>query len=278
MRLVLLAIQMLILLVPAGADDPLLRYLAPDALEKLRAGKTLSSSIDPGGGLSLAPSVASREDVAADVKGRKPSLGVEVLRVASNLPQAMDTPEGWLVLYNSLHAVSTMKGIPYYSVTRKTTHPLFSQSYAVDPVSRKDRIDDPVFVDIPASDLLFTLQEDGSFGKNTYEESFTRRDDHLVVKIENLTTISFLFLPLIQPRNLVSEVVLIPSGTDVVFYGVSYLTTSFPLGDRHSREESLSNRLIAIGNWLTARLSTAPARASEGPAAGAPDPAAPSGQ
>lgn len=277
MRLVLLAIQMLILLVPAGAEDPLLRYVAPDALEKLRAGKTLSSSIAPDGGLSLAPSVASRDEIAAVVKGRKPSLGVEVMRVVSNLPQPMDTPEGWLVLYNSLHAVSTMKGIPYYSVTRKTTHPLFSQSYAVDPASKKDRIDDPVFDEIPASDVLFTLQEDGSFGKNTYEESFTRRDDHLIVTIENLTTISFLFLPVIQPRNLVSDVILIPSGTDVVFYGVSCLSTSFPLGDKHSREESLSNRLVAIGNWLTARLNAAPVRAPDGPSART-DPASPSGQ
>jgi len=277
MRLVLLAIQMLILLVPAGAEDPLLRYVAPDALEKLRAGKTLSSSIAPDGGLSLAPSVASRDEIAAVVKGRKPSLGVEVMRVVSNLPQPMDTPEGWLVLYNSLHAVSTMKGIPYYSVTRKTTHPLFSQSYAVDPASKKDRIDDPVFDEIPASDVLFTLQEDGSFGKNTYEESFTRRDDHLIVTIENLTTISFLFLPVIQPRNLVSDVILIPSGTDVVFYGVSCLSTSFPLGDKHSREESLSNRLVAIGNWLTARLNAATVRAPDGPSART-DPASPSGQ
>ncbi len=278
MRLVLLAIQMLILLVPAGAEDPLLRYVAPDALEKLRAGETLTSSIGSDGGLSLAPPVASRDEIAAAVKGRKPSLGVEVMKVVSNLPQPMDTPEGWLVLYNSLHAVSTMKGIPYYSVTRKTTHPLFSQSYAVDPASKKTRIDDPVFVDIPASDVLFTLQEDGSFGKNTYEESFTRLDDHVVVRIENLTTISFLFLPVIQPRNLVSEVILIPSGTDLMFYGVSCLSTSFPLGDKHSREESLSNRLIAIGNWLTARLNEAPVRAPEPAPAAAPDPAAPSGR
>ena len=195
------------------------------------------------------------------------------MRVVSNLPQGMDSPEGWLALYNSLHAVSTMKGIPYYSVTRKSTHPLFSQSYAVDPASKKDRIDDPVFVDVPANDVLYTLQEDGSFGKNTYEESFTRRDDHLMVKIENLSTISFLFLPVIQPRNLVSEVILIPSGTDVVFYGVSCISTSFPLGDRRTREESLSNRLIAIANWLTTRLNAAPVRTPEGGTAPAAPPA-----
>ena len=257
MRLVLLAIQMLILLVPVAADDPFQGYLDSSSLEKLRAGRTVSASIASDGRLTLAPSIASRDAIAADVKGRKPSLGVEILRIMTGLPQAMDTREGWLLLFNSLHAVSTMKGIPYYSVTRSSTHPLFSESYAVDPVSRKDRIADPVFTDIPAADLFFTFQEDGTFGKNLYEESFSYQTDHLVVRIENLSTISFLFIPLIQPRNLVSEVALIPNGTELVFYGVSYLTTSFPTGDRHSREESLSNRLVAMANWLKTRLEAA---------------------
>ncbi|HVP19984.1 MAG TPA: DUF6675 family protein, partial [Spirochaetia bacterium] len=86
---------------------------------------------------------------------------------------------------------------------------------------------------------------------------YSFRGDHLLAAIRNLTTISFLFVPVIQPGNFVSRVALIPSGNDVAFYGVSYLTTSLPLVDRHGREESLKNRLIAMADWLKTRLVAA---------------------
>ena len=131
---------------------------------------------------------------------------------------------------------------------------LFSQSYAVSSQKSAARIPDPVFTEIPADDVLLTFQEDRSFGRNVYQESFAYRTNHLLVRIENLSTISLFLFPLIQPRNLVSEVLLIPAGRDILFYGVAYSRTAVPVGDRHSREESLTNRLIAVAGWLKAKL------------------------
>ena len=48
------------------------------------------------------------------------------------------------------------------------------------------------------------------------------------------------------------------SGKDLAFYGASWLTTSFPIGDRHSREESLLNRLRAMEQWLAAQIGASP--------------------
>ncbi len=257
MKLALLAIQMLILLMPLGAEDPFSRYFPPASLDRLRAGKTLVASVPSSDELTLAPALESRDAIAADIRSRQPSIGVEMTRIIGGLPQRMDTREGWLLLYNALHAVSTMKGIKYYSVTRSSSETLFTDSYVVDSVNGKHRVMDPVATEVPAQDLIFTFQEDGTFGKNIYQESYSRNSDHLLVRIENITTIMLLFLPIIQPHNLVSEVALIPQGNEVAFYGVSYLTTSLPLGDRHSREESLKNRLVAMANWLTTRLGAA---------------------
>jgi len=254
MRLTLVAIQMLVLLLPLAAEDQLGRYFGDAPLEKLRAGKTLFASIPANGELSLVPAISTKDVLAADVRDRKPSIGVEMTSLIAGLPQQMDTKEGWLLLYNSLHAVSTMKGITYYSVTRGTTHVLFTNSYVIDSAEKKNRLDDPIFSEIPSDNIVLTFQDDTSFGGNVYEESFSYRDDHLLVKMDNLTTISFLFFPIIQPRNLVSRVALIPSGNDVVFYGLSYLNTGFPMGDHTSREDSLKNRLVAMENWLKARL------------------------
>jgi hypothetical protein len=256
MRFILLAILMALLGLPAGADDLLSKYIGPDSVLKLRAGSSVSSSVAPDGVLRLVPSVTTQASIAADVKALNPTVGVEMLRLLPGLAEQMDSPEGWLKIYNAMHAVSSMRGITYYSVTRGRREVLFSKSYAISSPAERKKIEDPVFSEIPGDDVLYTWQEDNSFGGIPYQESFQYRTDHLVAKIENLSTISLFILPLVTPHNLLSLVVVIPVDNDLLFYGVAGLRTSMPIGDRHSREESLANRLIAMADWLKGRLST----------------------
>jgi hypothetical protein len=256
MRLVLLAIQMLVLVLPSIAEDPLSRYLDSESVQKLRAGGSVRASVTAGERLALVPAVSSREDLAADLKAVNPTVGVEMLKLIHGSADGMDRPDQWLRTYNLLHSVSSMKGITYYSVTRKKEQVLFTQSYAISSIDNPRPIVDPVFETIPADDVLLTFQEDNSFGKNSYQESFRFRTDHLVVKIENLTTVSFLLVPVVSPRNLVSQIVLVRVGPDLLFYGLAYIRSRVPIGDRHSREDSLANRLTAVESWLRTRLAT----------------------
>ena len=258
MRFVLLAIQMLALALPAHAADPLSRYVPDASLLALRAGTVSSLSISQDSVLTLAPAVASHEALAKEVHDLRPTVGVEVLQILANVLDPADAARGLLSICNAAHAVSSMKGITYYSVSRGKKEVLFLQAYAVSAPSRGAKIPDPVFTIIPGEDDLFTFQEDNSFGKNTYREHFAFRDDHFLVKMENLSTISFLLVPIIQPHNLVSQFILVPAGKDLLFYGVAYLRTGMPIGDRHGREESLKNRLIAMAAWLRSRLLAAP--------------------
>jgi hypothetical protein len=255
MRFILLAILMALFGLPAGADDLLSRYVSPESVQKLRAGSPVSSSVMSDGELRLVPAVSSQADISAELSALHPTVGVEMLRLVPDLGEQMDTPQAWLKIYNTLHAVSTMRGITYYSVSRGKVEVLFSKSYAISSASSAARIEDPVFTEIPDDDILYTWQEDKSFGGIPYQESFRNRTDHLVAKIENLSTISFFIFPLATPHNLVSYVVVIPVDKDLLFYGVACLRTSMPIGDRHSREESLSNRLIAMADWLKGQLS-----------------------
>ena len=254
MRFILLAILMALLGLSAGADDLLLRYIEPESVQKLRAGSSVSSSVSSDGTLRLVPAISTQSSISADISALSPTVGVEMLRLVPDLGAQMDTSEGWLKIYNALHAVSTMRGITYYSVSRGRMEVLFSKSYAISSASSPTRIADPLFTEIPADDILYTWQEDKSFGGIPYQESFRFRTDHLVAKIENLSTISFFIFPLATPHNLVSYIVVIPVDKDLLFYGVACLRTSMPIGDRHSREESLSNRLIAMADWLKGQL------------------------
>jgi hypothetical protein len=254
MRFVLVAIQLLLLALRLAAEDPLSAFVDADALRTLRAGGTVKGSVLSDGALRLLPSMASRDRIAASASGLQPTVGVEIARIITVGPEPADSPAGMLKLYNALHAVSTMQGIPYFSTSRGKQQVLFTQSYAVASAEKLLRIPDPVFSEIPELDVLITLQNDSSFGRNTYRESFWRGPDHLEVKIENLTKITLLIFPFVDPHNLVTEVALIPAGNDLLFYGLACLRTSMYIGDRHSREDSLTNRLIAMADWLKTRL------------------------
>jgi hypothetical protein len=258
MRIVLVAIQMLVLALPALAEEPFARYVPAVTLKNLRAGEILSATIPADGHLDYLPAVSSRDFISGKIAAAPITVGVEVLGMLSG-PE-MSSPDGWLALYNTLHAVSTMQGMTYYSVSHGAREVLFKYSFAIDGVRQAARIPDPVFTAIPAENKLMTLQEDTSFGRTLYEESYLYRGDHMVATIENLTNVNILFIPIIQPRNLVSQFTLVPVGKEVLFYGVCYLRSGMPLGDHTSREASLRNRLFAMADWLKARLDEGLAR------------------
>jgi hypothetical protein len=264
MRIAAVAIQMLLLGLPLRAADglaadPFAAFVGGAALQNLRAGATMKASLPDDGTLALVPDVTSRSVISDDVKKLGPTVGAELLKIIPGPGVALDSPAGQLLLYNQMHDVSTMKGITYWSVTRGREMVLFLDSSAISSPAGQDRVQDPTFTEIPGSQEMFTFQEDSSFGKNTYSERFIAQPDHLLVKTENLSTITFLLVPIISPHGLVSQVVLVPAGTDVLFYGLAYLRTGFPLGDKASRVQSLENRLSALAGWLAKRLAAAEA-------------------
>lgn len=258
MRIAALAIQIALLALlglPAAAQSGLQSLVDPEAWEQLAAGKPLVRPFSGEAALTLMPRVSTCDALAAEVRAARPTVGTEVLLVIRAMPEEMDTGEGWLRLYNALHAVSTMKGITYWSASRKEQRVLFTESFAIPSPRTVSRIPDPVFAALPAEDTMQTLQEDQSYGRNTYAQRFSYSGDHVLVRIQNTSAVSIAFIPVMQPGGFVSCSIIVPVGKDLLFYGVSYIRTSFPLGDRHKRQESLANRLIAMADWLRSRLS-----------------------
>jgi hypothetical protein len=256
MRIILLAIQMALLALPLFADDALDHAFGASTAALLRTGSMARQSIPADGSLQLVPAVSSRSLIQQEMQAFRPSVGVEVVRLIKRAGPPMRSPADWLPLFNVLHAASTMQGTKYWSVTRGKEEVLFSQSYVVSYPSSV-RIADPAFSTIPAESSFYTFQEDKSFGRNTYAESFSFPGDHVAIKIENQTSISLLLVPIVRPGGFVVRVVVLPVGDKLVFYGAAVLRTTFPVGSRSSREDSLANRIIAMTNWLEQELAVA---------------------
>jgi hypothetical protein len=259
MRLVPLAIQTALLafaaVAPAAAQARLEAMVTAPVARELAAGAPVVRPLPADGTTSLLPAVSSASALAGEVRAARPTVGSEVLVVLRGMAVDLDSPDGRLRLYNGLHAASTLKGITYWSASRKQERVLFTESFAIASPREGARIPDPVFGGIPLEDTLYTFQQDQSYGKNTYAQRFSAAADHVVVRISNTSTVTVAFIPLVQPGGFVSDCVLVPMGSDLLFYGVSYIRTSMPIGDRRARQESLANRLVAMANWIRSRLT-----------------------
>jgi hypothetical protein len=239
---------------PVSAAD-LGSFLGGDVAAALVADGTLRRVVARGAMPGWLPAVDSREAILSDARRLDPTIAVELLRWYGDLHARFDTADGRLRLFNAMRAVSTFQGLTYWSASRGKERVLFTLSHAVAGPSDPSPRSDPVATVLPASDRLYSLQIDQTFGRHFYLGTYDNRIDHLVVRTENADVISYLLIPVMQPGCLVTVCVLVPFPDGVLLAGLLYSKTVMPVIDRSGREASLLNRLVALSNWVAARLA-----------------------
>jgi hypothetical protein len=255
-RIMTIAPVFLALALAVSADDLLSSYLGPQTAAALRSAEEIRGSFGGDAPPRFVPQVPRRADILESVRALGPTLGVEVLAVfAGDAP--LDTPEARLELYNLLNAVSRMKGLQYYSASRRRLRTLFAESYTIDdPVSR-NRIPDPVFSGaIPPENRAYLFQEDLTFGATVYRSAYYYDEQTLSLHTSNLTTMRYLGIPMIKEGASLTWIVLAPLEGKLLFYGLTCGKTASLLGLEKSkaREDSFYYRLKAIFGWYTAEI------------------------
>lgn len=257
MRASLTAICLLAVAAVSTPAADLAGLLGGDAAAALAAEGRLVRMVARGAAPGWLPAVDSRDGILEDVGRLDPTITVELLRWYPDLPARFDTADGRLALFNAMRAVGTMQGLVYWSASRKKERVLFTLSHAVAGPHDLSPRPDPVADALPASSAMYSLQVDQTFGRHVYLGTSTSRPDHLVVRIENVDVISYLLVPVMKPGGLVTVCVLVPFPDGVLLAGLLCSKTVVPVVDRSGREASLLNRLVALSNWVAARL-TAP--------------------
>jgi hypothetical protein len=230
------------------------RLLGGEVAASLAAEGSLRRVVGRGEMPGWLPAVDSRESILADVRRLDPTIMVELLRWYPALPARYDTSEGRLKLFNAVRAVSTMEGLTYWSASRGKERVLFTLSHVVAGMSDSSPRPDPVALELPSADRLYSLQVDQTFGRHFYLGTYENRADHLIVRTENADVISYLLLPVMRPGGMVTVSVLVPFPDGVLLAGLLCSKTTMPVVDREGREASLLNRLAALSNWIAARL------------------------
>jgi hypothetical protein len=188
----------------------------------------------------------------------KPSLAVETLYLYE---KSGSNSTGWTDvqrtgLFNQMTAISTLSGIQYYSVSRKSMRTFYESSLVIDGPQTKKPLPDPKFPIPPETLTVYARQKDLTFGDNIYRYDYKTTEDAFFFSQDNMTSLSYGIIPVVGKNKLRSVMAVIDCGDYLLIYAVSMAdaTTIFGMGDRVS--SSFSNRAEAIFKWFCGRADT----------------------
>ena len=207
-------------------------------------GKTLTSSaIWQDSVVSLVPDGFLAQKMTLEAENRAKGISVASLVL---VPYPLDWSdqselERKLQLYNLLYKISTLQGFRYAEHNKKVH---CSESYTIaDPEDKKSKADDPVAQTLPATDTISVCRED------TYKISDTK----VFVDITNLTTLKFLGIPFVNPKDILLYFSVTHIKEGILLYTSMTLATLEPKGSflfwsLNLADESM-HRIGAYQHW-----------------------------
>ncbi|MBQ0003095.1 MAG: hypothetical protein KBT21_06125 [Treponema sp.] len=149
-----------------------------------------------------------------------------------------------------MRSVSKMKGMEYYSNTRKRFDTLYLESYRIENPDSTTPVDD-LLEGSSDGKVIYAFQEEHSFGKGIYKISYNENSRMVVMKMENLTTLSYGFIKAVKPEKCKVCVNVIDDGDGYfVWIGMNADFMQMSILEK-KMNKSFMARLDAIFKWIT---------------------------
>ncbi len=208
--------------------------------------------------LSLSPTQTIKAFIIKNVPITKNNITLEACYTFKK-PEGMKNPitDGdRLYIINVLHSVNSMQGIQYYSHTRKKLRTLFEKSYIIQYPSLK-QANDPVVKNLQQTYTFYILQKDKTFGEVPYRYTIYQKPDFILLKTENVSTIKYSMIPVVDKRKFKFFMFILDKGEDIALYCVYSIDI---IGDKalplQKVKDSLYHRSDAIIAWFYTKLTT----------------------
>jgi len=174
----------------------------------------------------------------------------DISRTLTGLPQE----EFLLEVYNILRSISSLQGIEYYSASRERMRTLFAEAWAINNPDEKERIADPLVDQIPDKETIYIHQKDLTFGKNISKVDYQSGTNSFRMNIVNLTTMTYMFFPIVGKENMSMQMLIVPSQQGIIFYGLNTVDVMDLKIFHNKMRDSFTNRMIALYNWFLVQL------------------------
>jgi hypothetical protein len=187
-----------------------------------------------------------------------PNITVESLRLYRKRASQGDwNSQERTALYNGIVAVSTLKGLEYFSKTRGAMRVLYETSTVIDEPVAKNPKPDPVFAVPPSQLSLYARQKDLTFGDNVYQYSYYAGESSLIVVQENITNMNYGMITVIGKNKLRTFVAVFDCGPYLLVYAAGMARASMLPGMKQRAGESIFNRANALLGWFNRKADSA---------------------
>ncbi len=146
-------------------------------------------------------------------------------------------------------AISTMKGISYYSATLKKNEVLYEESYVIDSYEKQKKIEDPVYKNVDGK-KIWIKQKDNTYGEYIMEMDYAQKENEISFYMFNKNPLKVLFFNAVDKE----KIHIFLHTLDIKTHIISYLVIRAEYFDtplfNNIVEKSLYTRMDAICKWF----------------------------
>jgi hypothetical protein len=194
-------------------------------------------------------------------KNLTPTFTMETLRLY-NKPYRKPSDQNWtaaeqLNLFNGITALSTLRGVQYYSKSRDKMRTLYDSAAVIDGPATKKVKPDPVYSSLPAGAEMYARLKDSTFGDNVYKFTFHTNETSFIIFQENVTSITYALVPLVDKNNVQGVIAVMDCGPYLLVYASTFAKASMLPGMKQRVAESLGNKFAATLAWFMKKADKA---------------------
>lgn len=200
-----------------------------------------SGRIDKWDNLALYPQIPEKAEITSLINTSEFNIITESIFFIKDPPSsnsAFTQKEKLEAALEALSDISSLKGINYYSASRKKERVLFTE------------VSDVKVTGEYPNQTITALIEDSTFDENFYKIDYKIYDSYITMEMINLEKLKYSIFTVSQPKEMIFSLAIIPTDEGLLLYCAGVAKTIKAEFLKKRVTSSVSNRVTALYNWF----------------------------
>jgi hypothetical protein len=228
-------------------------------LKRITSGEVLFADLQAEDALSLLPNSPSAKGILASRATLAPQYTFEML-AQIKLPaplKKLDKDKRDLAIYNRIRAVSTLKGIKYFSETFNKERVLYDECFRISQPGSRAPLPDSLVTAIPKDASFYVHERDASFGDGDMRLGYRYENGEMVMTLTSVDGMHLGPIYAIEPENMKMTMVIQCGADSLIGYAVvSARTMPVPPFVSKIAKDAAINRLKALFSWFKSSMES----------------------